>query len=150
MAADELEQKSKLDFALNERDGEMQEWIILDAKKDLIKTLADVDGDISNEIVKLSDFNNDVVELEINNYDLQNRFEKTTSNLLQENNIDIVSKMLINDIINQSIEELEEETEQNPLPSITEIVTNDSFAAETPKLKRSKCLAEKRGKPYDK
>ena len=150
MAADELEQKSKLDFALNERDGEMQEWIILDAKKDLIKTLADVDGDISNEIVKLSDFNNDVVELEINNYDLQNRSEKTTSNLLQENNIDIVSKMLINDIINQSIEELEEETEQKTLLSITEIVTNDSFAAETPKLKRSKCLAEKRGKPYDK
>ena len=150
MAADELEQKSKLDFALNERDGEMQEWIILDAKKDLIKTLADVDGDISNEIVKLSDFNNDVVELEINNYDLQNRFEKTTSNLLQENNIDIVSKMLINDIINQSIEELEEETEQKTLLSITEIVTNDSFAAETQKLKRSKCLAEKRGKPYDK
>ena len=71
MAADELEQKSKLDFALNERDGEMQEWIILDAKKDLIKTLADVDGDISNEIVKLSDFNNDVVELEINDYDLK-------------------------------------------------------------------------------
>ena len=128
----------------------MQEWIILDAKKDLIKTLADVDGDISNEIVKLSDFNNDVVELEINNYDLQNRSEKTTSNLLQENNIDIVSKMLINDIISQSIEELEEETEQKTLLSITEIVTNDSFAAETPKLKRSKCLAEKRGKPYDK
>ena len=150
MAADELEQKSKLDFALNERDGEMQEWIILDAKKDLIKTLADVDGDISNEIVKLSDFNNDVVELEINNYDLQNRSEKTTSNLLQENNIDIVSKMLINDIISQSIEELEEETEQKTLLSITEIVTNDSFAAETPKLRRSKCLAEKRGKPYDK
>ena len=150
MAADELEQKNKLDFALNERDGEIQEGIILDPKKGLIKTLADLDGNISNEIVKLSDFNNDVVELEINNYDLQNRFEETTSNLFQENNIDIVSKMLVNDIINQSIEELEEEMEQNPLPSITEIVTNDSFAAETPKLKRSKCLAEKKGKPYDK
>ena len=71
-AADELEQKDKLDFAWNERDWEIQEGIILDAKKDLIKTLADLDGDISNEIVKLSDFNNGAVELEINNYDLKN------------------------------------------------------------------------------
>ena len=36
---------------------------------DLIKTLAGLDGDISIEIVKLSDFDNDVVELEINDYD---------------------------------------------------------------------------------
>ena len=69
MAADELEQKNKLDFALNERDWEIQEGIILNAKKDLIKTVAGLDSNISNEIVKLSDFNNDVVELEINDYD---------------------------------------------------------------------------------
>ena len=45
---DEREQKNKIDFALNERDQEIQERIILDAKKDLIKTLAGLDGDISN------------------------------------------------------------------------------------------------------
>ena len=72
------------------------------------------------------------------------RFEETTNNLVQENKIDIVSKMLVNDIKNQSIEELEEETEQNNLPSITEIITNGSFAAETPKLRRSKRIAKKR------
>ena len=44
--ADELEQKDKLDFALNERDPEIQEGIILAAKKDLIKTLAGLNGDI--------------------------------------------------------------------------------------------------------
>ena len=58
--------------------------------------------------------------------------------------------MLVNDIINQSIEQLEEETEQNNLLSIAEIITNDSFAVETPKLKRSKDIAEKRQKPYNK
>ena len=68
----------------------------------------------------MSDFNNVVVELEINDYDLKNRFEEATNNLIQENNIDIVSKMLVNDILNQSIEELEDETEQN----ITGIITN--------------------------
>ena len=75
-AADKLEQKNKLDFALNERDQEIQEGIILDARKDLIKTLG---GNISIEIVKWSDFNNDIVELEINDYDLKNRFEQITN-----------------------------------------------------------------------
>ena len=87
--------------------------MIFDAKKDLIKTLAGLDGDISNEIVKLSEFNNDVVELGINDYDLKNHFEQTTNKLVQGNNVDIVSKMLVDNIINQSIEELEEkETEK--------------------------------------
>ena len=54
--------------------------------------------------------------------------------------------MLVDDIINQSIEELEEEeTEKNNLPSITELITTDSFT-ETPikELRRSKCIAEKK------
>ena len=61
----------------------------------------------------MSDFNNDVVELEINYYDLKNRFEQTTNKLIQENNVDIVSKILADYITNRSIEELkEEETEK--------------------------------------
>ena len=87
------------------------------------------------------DFNHDVVELEIRDYDFKNCFEETTN---------INSKMLVNDVINQSIEQLEEETEQNNLLSIAEIIINDSFAVETPKLKRSKHIAEKRQKPYNK
>ena len=98
-AADELEQKDKLDFALNESNWEIKEGIILDVKKDLIKTLAGTDCDISNEIVKLSNFNNGVVELEINDYDFKNCFEQSTNKLIQENNVDIVSKMLVDDII---------------------------------------------------
>ena len=80
--ADELEQRINFDFALNKRDQEIQEGIILDAKKDLIKTLAGLDDDISDEIVKLTDFNNGVVELEINDYDLKNCFEQTTNKLI--------------------------------------------------------------------
>ena len=101
-----LSKKIKLDFALNEKDREVQGGTILDETKDLIKTHAGLDRDTSNEVVKLSDFNNDVVELEINNYDLKNRFEQTTNKLIQENNVGIVSKMLVDDIINHSIEEL--------------------------------------------
>ena len=100
----------------------------------------------------MSDFNNDIVELETNDYDLENRFEQTTNKLIQKNNADIVSKMLVDDVINQSIEEFEEEeTEKSNLLSITGLITNGSFT-ETPKeLRRSKRIAEKnKRKPYDK
>ena len=56
----------------------------------------------------MSGFNNDVAESEINN-DLKNRFDQTTNKLIQENNVDSVSKMLLDDIIYQSVEELKEE-----------------------------------------
>ena len=56
--------------------------------------------------------------------------------------------MLVDDIINQSIEELEEEeTEKYYFPSITELITNGTFT-ETPikELRRSKRIAEKKNK----
>ena len=48
--------------------------------------------------------------------------------------------MLVDDIINQSIEELEEEeTEKNKLLSITEFITNGNFTEKQIKeLRRSK------------
>ena len=68
----------------------------------------------------MGDFTNDVGESEINNFDFKNRFEQTANKLIQENNVDIVSKLLFGDVINQSVEELkDEETEKNNLLSIT-------------------------------
>ena len=54
--------------------------------------------------------------------------------------------MLVDDIINQSIEELEEEeTEKNKLPSITELIINISFTeAPIKELGRSRRIAEKK------
>ena len=61
--------------------------------------------------------------------------------------------MLVDDIVNQSIEELGEETEKNKLLSITELFTNSSFTkAPIKELRRSKRVAEqkKKRKPYGK
>ena len=55
---------------------------------------------------------------------------------------------MLDDIINQSMEKLEEEeTEINKLPSITELILNGSFT-ETPikELWRSKRIAEQKKK----
>ena len=44
------------------------------------KNIAGVEGEISNEIIKLIEFNNDVVELEINDYDFKNRLKRQHTN----------------------------------------------------------------------
>lgn len=74
------------------------EGIVLDAKKDLTITLAGLDSDVSSKVSNLAGVN--IAELETSNYDLKNRFEQTTNKLLEENNADIISKMLVEDVIN--------------------------------------------------
>ena len=77
---------------------------------------------------------------------LRTVLKQTTNKFIQQNNVNILSKMLIYDIINQSIEEMEkEETEKNKLSSITELITNSSFT-ETPikALGRSRRIVEQK------
>ena len=54
---DEEEQKRRLDIVLNERQCEIEKGMIFDAKKNLLKTLAGIDGNISSSVVYLSDLN---------------------------------------------------------------------------------------------
>ena len=115
--------------------------ILLDAKKDFIKMLAGLDGDVSSKISNLTGLA--ISKIEISNQNLKDCFEQTSARMIQENNIDIVSKMLVDDIINESFDEIIEENEKN-LPSVAEIIENSSFT-ETPvrELRRSKRIAEK-------
>ena len=115
--------------------------ILLDAKKDFIKMLAGLDGDVSSKISNLTGLA--ISKIEISNQNLKDCFEQTSARMIQENNIDIVSKMLVDDVINESFDEIIEENEKN-LPSVAEIIENSSFT-ETPvrELRRSKRIAEK-------
>ena len=115
--------------------------IPLDAKKDFIKMLAGLDGDVSSKISNLTGLA--ISKIELSNQNLKDCFEQTSARMIQENNIDIVSKMLVDDIINESFDEIIEENEKN-LPSVAEIIENSSFT-ETPvrELRRSKRIAEK-------
>ena len=61
---DEKDQKRRLDIVLNERQRETEKRMIFDAKKNLLKTLVGIDGDISSSVVNLSDLN--VENMEIN------------------------------------------------------------------------------------
>ena len=146
--AEELEQKIKLDLARNERDWEIMEVIALDAKKDLIKALAGLDVKVSSEVSNLTGLATS--KKETSNQNLKDHFEQTSTKMIQENNIDIVSKMLVDDVITEYFDEVIEENEKT-LPTIAEIIENDSFT-ETPvrELRRSKRITEKNKKSYDK
>ena len=89
-------------------------------------------------------------KIETPNQNLKDCFEQTSTRMIQENNIDIVSKTLVDDGIDESFNETIEENEKS-LPTIAEIVESSSLM-ETPvqELRRSKLIAEKNKKPYHK
>ena len=60
---DEEEQKRRLDIILNERQREIEKGMIFDAKKNLLKTLAGIDGNTSSSVVNLSDLNVEKMEM---------------------------------------------------------------------------------------
>ena len=124
------------------------EVIALDAKKDLIKALAGLDVKVSSEVSNLTGLATS--KKETSNQNLKDHFEQTSTRMIQENNIDIVSKMLVDDVITEYFDEVIEENEKT-LPTIAEIIENDSFT-ETPvrELRRSKRITEKTKKSYDK
>ena len=70
--------------------------------------------------------------------------------MIQENNIDIVSKIIVDDVINESFNEIIEENEKK-LAIIAEIIENSSFT-ETPvrELRRSKRIVANDKNLYNK
>ena len=66
--------------------------MIFDAKKNLLKTLAKVDGDISSSVVNLSDLNIEKVEINVKQHNLKEQFKETTERMIQQNNMEIISK----------------------------------------------------------
>ena len=88
----EEEQKRRLDIVLNERQREIEKEMIFDAKKNLLKTLAKVDGDISSSVVNLSDLNIEKVEINVKQHNLKEQFKETTEKMIQQNNMEIISK----------------------------------------------------------
>ena len=68
---DEEKQKRRLDIILNERQREIEKGMIFDAKKNLLKTLAGIDGDISSSFVNLFDLNVEKMEINVKKHNLK-------------------------------------------------------------------------------
>ena len=83
--------------------------MIFDAKKNLLKTLAGIDGDISSSVVNFFDLNVEKMEINVKEHDLKEQFKETTERMIQQNNMEIISKRLIDKVIKNAAEELKNE-----------------------------------------
>ena len=68
--------------------------MISDANRNILKTLAGIDGDISSSVVNLSDLNVDKMEINVKEHNLKEQFKETTERMIQQNNMEIISKRL--------------------------------------------------------
>ena len=156
---DEEEQERRLDIVLNERQHEIEREMIFDATKNLLKTLAGIDSDISSSIVHLSDINVEKMEINIKEHNLKEQFKETTERMIQQNNMEIISKILVDNVIKNAVEEVQNEKTKKKLPSLREaIIKNDNSSKKikslhkkiflTPSKIRSECIAKEN--PYNK
>ena len=77
-----------------------------DAKKNFLKTLAEIGGDISSSVVNLSDLNIEKMEINVKEHNLKEQFKETTERMIQQNNMEIISKRLVDNVIKTAVEEL--------------------------------------------
>ena len=73
-------------------------------KINLLKTLAGVDGEISSSVVNLSDFNIEKIEINVKESSLKEYFKETAERMIQQNNMEIISKRLVDIIIKNAVE----------------------------------------------
>ena len=73
--------------------------MISDANKNILKTLVGIDGDISSSVVNLSDLNVDKMEINVKERNLKEQFKETTERMIQQNNMEIISKRLVDNVI---------------------------------------------------
>ena len=150
---DEEEQKRRLDIVLNERQCEIEKGKIFDAKKNLLKTLAGIDGNISSSVVYLSDLNIGKMETNVKEHNLIQQFKETTERMIQQNNMDIIAKRLVDNVIKNTVEEVKNEKgSKEKLPSLSEAINeNDNSSKKVKslhkkirqKIRRSERIAKK-------
>ena len=59
-------------------------------KKNLLKTLVGVDGDISSSVVNLSHLNIEKMQVNVKEQNLKKQFKETTERMMQQNNMEVI------------------------------------------------------------
>ena len=99
--------------------------MIFDARKNLLKTLAGIDSNISSSIVNLSDLYVEKMEINIKEHNLKEQFKETTERMIQQ--MEITSKRLVDNVIKNAVKEVQNKKSEKKLPSLSEaIIKNDN------------------------
>ena len=68
-----------------------------------------LDGDILSSIFNLPDLNVEKMEINVKEHNLKEQFKETTERMIQQNNMEIISKRLVENVIKNAVEELKNE-----------------------------------------
>ena len=110
-----------------------------DAKKNLLKTLAGIDRNISDSVVNLSGFNMEKIEIYVEEHNLKDQFKETTERMIQQNNMEIIPKRLVDNVIENTVEEVKnEKSSKKKLPSLSEAINENDNSSKKIKLLHKK------------
>ena len=113
--------------------------MISDAKKNLLKTLAGIDRNISGSVVNLSGFNMEKIEIYVEEHNLKDQFKETTERMIQQNNMEIIPKRLVDNVIENAVEEVKnEKSSKKKLPSLSEAINENDNSSKKIKLLHKK------------
>ena len=113
--------------------------MISDAKKNLLKTLAGIDRNISDSVVNLSGFNMEKIEIYVEEHNLEDQFKETTERMIQQNNMEIIPKRLVDNVIENAVEEVKnEKSSEKKLPSLSEAINENDNSSKKIKLLHKK------------
>ena len=88
-------------------------------KKNLFKTLGGPDGGILSSVVNLSGLNVEKMEINVKEHNLKEQFKETTERMIQQNNMEIIFKILVDKVIKNAVEEVKnEKTSKKKLPRL--------------------------------
>ena len=78
----------------------------------------------------MSDLNVEKLEINVKEHNLKEQFKETTERMIQQNNMEIISKRLVDNVIKNEVEELKnEKTSGKKLPLLSKAINeNDNFS----------------------
>ena len=104
-------------------------------QKNILKTLAGTDGDISSSVVYLSDLAVEKMEINVKEHNLKEQLKETTERMIQQNNMEIIAKRLVDNDIKNTVEEVKnEKTSEKKLPSLSKAINENDNSSKNIKL----------------
>ena len=84
----------------------------------------------------MSDLNVEKLEINVKEHNLKEQFKETTERMIQQNNMEIISKRLVDNVIKNEVEELKnEKTSGKKLPLLSKAINeNDNFSKKNKSL----------------
>ena len=84
----------------------------------------------------MSDLNVEKLEINVKEHNLKEQFKETTERMIQQNNMEIISKRLVDNVIKNEVEELKnEKTSEKKLPLLSKAINeNDNFSKKNKSL----------------